>query len=217
MGSMGHMKTTLDYSGRITRTRKAPRSADRPAVTCRGGRGSSSGTLQGNQPHALQTARPQRGRAGRQGPAGSVLLAGPAGDHLRWAGTRLIAIDTNLLVYAHRRESRDHTEAASIIRELAEGNDPWALPWPACYEFHSVVTNPRIWKGSASTPEQSWRQLEAWMASPSLRLIGETEGLRRDPGEVLATAQGGRRSRPRRQNCRNLRGPRRRGAPHARP
>ena len=93
----------------------------------------------------------------------------------------MIAVDTNLLVYAHRRESRDHTEAASIIRDLAESGEPWAIPWPSCYEFHSVVTNPRIWKDSASSPEQSWRQLEAWMASPSLRLIGETEGF----GEIL--------------------------------
>lgn len=88
----------------------------------------------------------------------------------------MIAVDTNLLVYSHRRESRDHTDVASTIRQLAEGDEPWAIPWPSCYEFHSVVTNPRIWKDSASTPEQSWRQLKAWMASPSLRLIGETEG-----------------------------------------
>ena len=42
----------------------------------------------------------------------------------------MIAVDTNLLVYAHRRESRYHTAAASVIRGLAEGNDVWAIPWP---------------------------------------------------------------------------------------
>ena len=62
------------------------------------------------------------------------------------------------------------------MRELAEGNDVWAIPWPCCYEFLSVVTNPRIWKENASSPEQAWRQLSAWTASPSMRLIGETEG-----------------------------------------
>ena len=65
------------------------------------------------------------------------------------------------------------------MRELAEGNGPWAIPWPCCYEFLSVVTNPRIWKERASSPEQSWRQLSAWTASPSMRLIGETEGFPR--------------------------------------
>ncbi len=87
----------------------------------------------------------------------------------------MIAVDTNLLVYAHRRESRYHDPAASIIRGLAEGDDAWAIPWPCCYEFLSVVTNPRIWRDSATSQEQAWRQLTAWIASPSIRLIGETE------------------------------------------
>lgn len=87
----------------------------------------------------------------------------------------MIAVDTNLLVYAHRRESRRHEEASSLLRGLAEGVDAWAIPWPCCYEFLSVVTNPRIWRENATSPEQSWRQLAAWTASPSLRLIGETE------------------------------------------
>ena len=44
-----------------------------------------------------------------------------------------------------------------------------------CYEFHSVATNPRIWRDNATSPEQAWRQLSAWTSSPSMRLIGETE------------------------------------------
>ena len=87
----------------------------------------------------------------------------------------MIAVDTNLLVYAHRRESRHHDAVASIMRSLAEGDDAWAIPWPCCYEFLSVVTNPRIWRENATSPEQAWRQLAAWSASPSIRLIGETE------------------------------------------
>ncbi len=86
----------------------------------------------------------------------------------------MIVVDTNLLVYAHRRESRYHEEATSIIRDMAEGEAPWAIPWPCCYEFLSVVTNPRIWGPSAASPEQSWNQLSTWAASPSVRLIGET-------------------------------------------
>ena len=86
----------------------------------------------------------------------------------------MIAVDTNILVYAHRQESRYHEPAAQLVRTLAEGDDSWAIPWPCCFEFLSVVTNPRIWKDTVSTPEQAWRQLAGWMASPSLRLIGET-------------------------------------------
>ena len=87
----------------------------------------------------------------------------------------MIAVDTNLLVYAHRRESRNHETAAAVVRALAEGDNAWAIPWPCCYEFLSVVTNPRIWKDEATTPGRAWRQLAAWTASPSNRLIGETD------------------------------------------
>lgn len=85
------------------------------------------------------------------------------------------ALDTNILVYAHRREVAEHAAAARVVRELAEGAEPWAVPWPCVYEFFSVVTNPRIWKESASTPRQAWFQIEAWLGSPTLQLLGETE------------------------------------------
>ena len=87
----------------------------------------------------------------------------------------MIAVDTNILVYAHRRESRSHREAAAVVRSLAEGESVWAIPWPCCYEFLSVVTNRRIWKDDATTSERGWSQLASWAASPSIRLIGETE------------------------------------------
>lgn len=97
----------------------------------------------------------------------------------------MLAVDTNLLVYAHRRESRRHESASSLLRELAEGGHPWAVPWPCFYEFHSVVTNRRIWRENPTSPEQSWRQLVAWTASPSMRLIGETEGFLEILGRFL--------------------------------
>lgn len=87
----------------------------------------------------------------------------------------MITIDTNLLVYAHRREARCGKEAHALVTALAEGERPWAIPWPCCYEFLSVVTNRRIWKRDASTTKQAWGQFQAWAASPSNRLIGETD------------------------------------------
>ena len=53
----------------------------------------------------------------------------------------MIAVDTNLLVYAHRREASAGAEAHQVMVRLAEGESPWAIPWPCCYEFLSVVTN----------------------------------------------------------------------------
>lgn len=74
------------------------------------------------------------------------------------------------------REPREHAAAADLLRALAGGTHPWSIPWPCVYEFFSVVTNARIWKQAASTPAQAWAQLRAWMGSPSLALLAETEG-----------------------------------------
>jgi len=87
----------------------------------------------------------------------------------------MIAVDTNLLVYAHRRESRHHERAADIVRGLAEGSRRWAIPWPCLYEFFGVVTNPRIWREAASTQQQAWQQIAAWASSPALVLLRETD------------------------------------------
>ena len=94
----------------------------------------------------------------------------------------MIAVDTNVLVYAHRREAKEHRAAQRTLAELASGNDAWAIPWPCVYEFYSVVTNRRIWKDSASTQQQAWAQIEAWLGSPSLQLLSET----RDFAQVLS-------------------------------
>jgi toxin-antitoxin system PIN domain toxin len=88
----------------------------------------------------------------------------------------VIAIDTNVLVHAHRRETTEHERAADVVRAAAESGDPWAIPWPCVYEFISVVTHPKIWKDAASSPDQAWAQVVGWLGSPSLRLLAEPTG-----------------------------------------
>lgn len=58
----------------------------------------------------------------------------------------MIALDTNLLVYAHRQDSPHHLAAAAALRQLVEGPAPWGLPWPCVYEFLAVVTHPLIYR-----------------------------------------------------------------------
>jgi toxin-antitoxin system PIN domain toxin len=84
----------------------------------------------------------------------------------------MIALDTNILIYAHRRDSPFHQAAAERIRELAEGTQPWAIPWPCLHEFFSVATHPRVYD-PPSTTEQACAQIGAWLESPSLVLISE--------------------------------------------
>ena len=55
-----------------------------------------------------------------------------------------IAVDTNLLAHARRRESRMHEPAHALVRALAEGEEAWAIPWPCCYEFLGSRDEPPI-------------------------------------------------------------------------
>ena len=57
----------------------------------------------------------------------------------------MIAIDTNLLVYAHREDSAFHDAADACVAQCAEGRASWAIPWPCLNEFFSIVTHPRIY------------------------------------------------------------------------
>jgi len=85
----------------------------------------------------------------------------------------LIAVDTNLLIYAHRTDSEWHERASNCIRELAEARSPWALPWPCIHEFLAITTHPRIWDPPTPT-EAALDQIEAWLESPSLVLLAES-------------------------------------------
>ncbi len=54
----------------------------------------------------------------------------------------MIAVDSNLLVYAHREDSPWHDVAYERIAKVAEGRTPWAIAWPCLHEFLAIVTNP---------------------------------------------------------------------------
>ncbi len=87
----------------------------------------------------------------------------------------MIAVDTNLLVYAHRQDSPWHDSAYEQIANLVEGRATWALPWPCIHEFLAIVTHPKIY--APPTPLRgAIEQVEAWLESPSLVLLTESEG-----------------------------------------
>ena len=87
----------------------------------------------------------------------------------------MIAVDTNVLVYAHREDSEWHKAANETVMGLAEGRAPWAIPWPCLHEFFAIVTHPKIYK--PPTPlEFTLKQMRAWLESPSLVLLAESAG-----------------------------------------
>ncbi len=85
----------------------------------------------------------------------------------------MIAVDTNILVYAHRLESPFHHRAAIAITRLAEGTQSWGIPWHCLYEFYSAVTHPRVHK--PPTPSHvALAQVDIWLESPSVSLLAES-------------------------------------------
>jgi toxin-antitoxin system PIN domain toxin len=87
----------------------------------------------------------------------------------------MIAVDTNILVYAHREDSPWHASAFKRIAELAEGRTLWAIPWPCIHEFLAIVTHPRIYTPPTALAK-ALDQVEAWLESPSVAVLSETEG-----------------------------------------
>ena len=100
----------------------------------------------------------------------------------------MIAVDTNLLVYAHREDSSWHAAAFDCIAGLAEERAPWAIPWPCIHEFLAIVTHPRIF--APPTPvERAIAQVDAWLESPTLVMLGEAEGYWKQLKTLLAAGK----------------------------
>ncbi len=100
----------------------------------------------------------------------------------------MIAVDSNILVYAHREDSPWHASAYARIAELAEGQAPWAIPWPCLHEFLAIVSHPRIY--NPPTPiGTAIEQVDAWLESPSVVLLSESEDYWRQLRPMLVTAR----------------------------
>jgi toxin-antitoxin system PIN domain toxin len=100
----------------------------------------------------------------------------------------VIAVDSNILVYAHREDSEWHAAAYAKLAGLAEGRGAWAMPWPCVHEFLAIVTHPRIY--APPTPlATAVDQVEAWLESPSVVLLAEPDAYWRTLREVLVSGK----------------------------
>jgi toxin-antitoxin system PIN domain toxin len=84
----------------------------------------------------------------------------------------VIALDTNILLQARREELEHHAAARAMLQRLAEGEEPWAIPWPCVYEFLRVVTHSRVFDPPTSL-DAALEDLESLLESPTLVLLGE--------------------------------------------
>lgn len=81
----------------------------------------------------------------------------------------MIAVDTNVLVYAHRAEMDLHASAADRLTALAEGDELWALPVFCVTEFLRVVTHPKV-LNPPSTATEALGFIDELLASPTCQV-----------------------------------------------
>lgn len=81
----------------------------------------------------------------------------------------MIAVDTNVLINAHRSMSEWHEAARARLTDLAEGSVPWALPVTVSWGFVRIVTQ------SVFYPQTSMARALDFVAqlhaSPSARVL----------------------------------------------
>jgi uncharacterized protein len=84
----------------------------------------------------------------------------------------MIAVDTNLLVYAHRSDSPFHAAARKRIETLRVQLGPWAIPWPCIHEFLGIGKHPQGFR--KPTPlEVGLACVEGRLAGGNLHLLSE--------------------------------------------
>ena len=82
----------------------------------------------------------------------------------------MIAVDTNVLLYADREETPQHRAALRALRWLAEGHEAWAIPIQCVGEFLRVVSHDRVFQPPTPIGE-ALASIESLLASPSARVL----------------------------------------------
>jgi uncharacterized protein len=86
----------------------------------------------------------------------------------------MLAVDTNVLVYAADADSPYHEPCRAFIERQRARPDAWYTTWPIIYEFLRVTTHARVmrrpWNARAA-----WSFVEALLASPGLGILVETD------------------------------------------
>ncbi len=82
----------------------------------------------------------------------------------------MIAVDTHILVYAHREEMPLHKKALSRLRQMSESAETWALPIFCITEFLRVVTHPKLFD-PPTTIRIGISAIDGLIATPNLSIL----------------------------------------------
>ncbi len=82
----------------------------------------------------------------------------------------MIAIDTNVLVYAHAEDFPKHAAAKRRVTQLAEGQQKWGIPAICLREFLRIVTHRRVLVAPFTMPE-AIMAVTAVLTAPSVEVV----------------------------------------------
>lgn len=87
----------------------------------------------------------------------------------------MVAVETNILVYAHLSALPFHPAAHAALTELATSSAQWCIPWPCVHEFCSVVSNPRAFNPCLKA-EQALLAIDTLRKTSRVKMIGPGPG-----------------------------------------
>ena len=86
----------------------------------------------------------------------------------------MFVVDTNILLYAADRDAPEHAACRDLVLKWRAGTSPWYLTWGIIYEFLRVATHRNVFR-KPLTLSEAWGFIEAVLASPSVRVLVETD------------------------------------------
>jgi uncharacterized protein len=98
----------------------------------------------------------------------------------------VLAVDTNVLVYAADADSHFHRPCRDWIERRRQRPDAWYITWAIVYEFLRVTTHPRVLQRPWTAPA-AWKFVAALLASPGLGVLVATERHAAVAEEIIAT------------------------------
>jgi toxin-antitoxin system PIN domain toxin len=97
----------------------------------------------------------------------------------------VLAVDTNVLVYAADQDSPHHAPCRSWLERQRARPDAWYVTWGVLYEFLRVTTHPRVMRRPWSA-RGAWTFVSRLLASPGLGVLVATSRHAAVAEQVLA-------------------------------
>jgi uncharacterized protein len=80
-------------------------------------------------------------------------------------------VDTNVLIYAHRRDAKRHEEYRAWMQAMVDGPEPYAVSDFALTGMVRVVTNPAVFPDDAATIDEALAFADRIRSQPHAHVV----------------------------------------------